>query len=110
MRPQVGGAHLRAGFEQQRGTNFFAQPLVDDAKHAAFGDGRMPVQRRLDFGAIDIFAAAQHHVLLSVDDINKAISIDARDVAGMQPAIGDRRSGGFGAVDIALDDCGTAHP
>ena len=70
----------------------------------------MAVDGGFHLGAINILAAAQHHVLLAIDDEDEAVFIDAGDVAGVQPAIGDRSRGCFRAVDIALDDGGALHP
>ena len=64
----------------------------------------MAVGDRFDFGAVDVLATTQDHVFLAVHDKDEAILVDTRNIAGVQPAIGDRFSGGFRAVDIALDD------
>ena len=62
---------------------------------------------QLDVRRIDVLAARQDHVLLAVDEIEKALIIEAADVAGAQPTT-SRRIGprglerGVGPVVIAL--------
>lgn len=104
------GVERFARFEEDGGGDFLAQPVVGNAEDAAFGNGRMAIDRGLHLGAIDILAAAQHHVFLAVDDVDETVFVDAGDVAGVQPSVGDRFGGGIGAVDIALDHRGAAHP
>ncbi len=41
----------------------------------------------LDFGAVHVLAAAQHHVLGAVDDVDEPVVVDRGDVTGVQPAV-----------------------
>ena len=65
-------------------------------------DGRVLIKDALDLHRVDVFAAADEHVLLAIDDVVEALAVHARHVAGMKPAVGinDRRSG-LGLVVVA---------
>jgi hypothetical protein len=54
---------------------------VGDAEHRGLVHVGMLVDGRLDLGAVHVLAAAQHHVLGPVDDIDEALFVDAADVA-----------------------------
>ena len=58
------------------------------------GDGRVPVQQRLDLDHRDVLAAADDHVLAAAGDADVAPRVDARQVAGVEPAVG------VGAVEL----------
>ena len=64
----------------------------------------MPEQHGLDLGAVNILAAAQYHVLDAIHNVEESVGIEIADVAGVQPAVHDCLGGGFGAVDVTLDD------
>src|SRR3546814_6992186 len=70
----------------------------------------MLIERILDLGRIDILAAAQHHVLGAVDDVEKPFRIEPRKVAGAHPAIDEGFGGGLRLVPIALHDHRPARP
>src|SRR6185312_9462425 len=63
--------------------------LVGNADHGSFGDRRELMQHALDFGWIDVLTARDVHVLPAVDDVVEPFLIDARGIAGVQPAIGE---------------------
>ena len=54
-----------------------------------FGDRGELMQHALDLGRIDVLAAGNVHVLPAVDDVVEAFLVDARGVAGVQPAVGE---------------------
>jgi len=59
------------------------------------------VDRRLDFLAADILAAADDDVLLAVDDEQIAVVVEIADIAGQEIAIGaERRGGRIGPMPI----------
>ncbi len=60
--------------------------------------------RTLYFGAENVLATAQHHVLGSVDNEDKAILVDFDNVTCAKPAINNGFFGVVFAVEIALDD------
>ena len=58
---------------------------------------RMGVQHRLDLGRIDVEAGADDHLLGAADD-EQRIALEAREIAGVEPAVGiDRFRGESGA-------------
>ena len=59
----------------------------------SLGDGRVLEQGGLDLGRVDVLSAGDEHVLHPVDDVEVALVVDDRDVAGAQPAVGERRRG-----------------
>ena len=63
--------------------------LVGNADDGSFGDCRELMQHALDLGRIDVLAAGNVHVLPAVDDVVKTLIVDARGVAGVQPAVGE---------------------
>ena len=67
-------------------------------------------QRRLDLHAVNVLAAADHHVLGPVDDVDEALVVDTGDVAGVQPAAGERLGGRRGLVPVTLHDVGALDP
>ena len=75
------------------GRHLLAPLFVRRADHGAFGDFRQLHHRVLDFRRKDVEAAGDDHVLLAVDDVEKAVLVALADVAGVVPAIHRR----FGA-------------
>ena len=59
--------------------------------------------------AVDVLAAAVDHVLRAVDDVEEAVVVDPREVAGVQPAVDERLGGRLGLVPVAADDVRPAH-
>ncbi len=70
----------------------------------------MVIDRRFNFDAVNVLTATQHHVFLAVDDVDKAMLIETRNVACMEPAIGDGFRRRLRAIDIALDDRRPTNP
>src|SRR5439155_25244475 len=62
-----------------------------DLEHAGRGG-----QGVLHLDAVDVLAAAVDDVLGAVDDVDQAVGVDAGPVAGVQPAVAERRGGGLG--------------
>jgi hypothetical protein len=65
-----------------------ARLLVGDADHGGVGDRGVGEQHALQFGGGDLVALVLDELLDAVDDSHRALVIDARDVAGVQPAVG----------------------
>ena len=74
-------------------TDEFAKTVIRYAEHGCLGNCVMLVDRRLDLAAVDILAAAQHHVLGAIDDEHVAVFVDGCDVTGTEPAILNGLSG-----------------
>src|ERR1700688_225637 len=79
----------------------FAPLFAGHADHGGLRDRGELVQYVLDLGRIDVFAAGNVHVLPAVDDGVEAFVVDPGGVAGMQPAVGERRGVGIGLVPVA---------
>src|SRR5690606_3034590 len=63
------------------------------------------------FDAVDVFAAADQHVLGAVENVDEAFVVHAHEVARMEPgAFGDRGSGRFRLVPVALHDVRAPDP
>ena len=68
----------------------FAQCGMRDADHAGVDDGGMFVERILDFDEVDVFAAADQHVLGAIEDVTETLGVETGDIAGAQPAIDEQ--------------------
>ena len=94
---------LGAGLRRHDGKDFLAADLVWHADHRALEHAGVPVQHLLDLARIDIFAAADDHVLGSVDDVEVPVGVDIADVTGVQPTVADR-------LGRRLLDCADSQP
>jgi hypothetical protein len=88
----VGGAAGSAGTTIAIGVS--APLLVPGADHGDVRDRRVSGQHVLDLGAVDVLPARDDHVLLAVDDVQEAFVVGADQVAGVEPAAGERVLGG----------------
>src|SRR5690606_36075617 len=61
----------------------------------------------LDLGGVDPLAAGLDQVLGAPGDHEVAVGLDAREVAGIEPAV--VVDGWTGLAEVALDGAGTAH-
>ena len=95
-------AGRRARLERDHRARLFAQRVMWDADDGGVDDGRMLVERILHFDAVDVFAAADQHVLGAIEDVAKAFVVEPGNVAGAEPAVDEGRGRGFGIVPIAL--------
>ena len=82
---------LRAGREMDHRRRLLAQRAVRHADQRAVGHRGMRVEHVLDLGRIDVLAAADHHVLGAVDDVDEALLVEPREVAGADPAVDEGR-------------------
>src|SRR6202042_3291656 len=91
--PRAAELPQRCGIEpcrparRDRRDQLLAEPGMGHAEGRRFQHLRMLQQHALDFGTIDILAAADDHVGLAPDDVQKPLAIDAADVAAVQPAV-----------------------
>ena len=67
-----------------------APPLVGAADHRHLEHRLVLVEHPLDLGAGDVLAARHDHVLEPVDDEEVAVVVAHADVAGVEPAAGER--------------------
>ncbi len=66
-------------------------------------------QDLLDLGWKDVEASADDHVLLAVDDVDKAVGVLETDVSGVMPAEQLGFGGRLGVVVVVIHDDVTAH-
>src|SRR5579864_932968 len=83
------------------GAHLFAEHAMGNADDGGVHDRRVAVERVLDLDAVDVLAAADQHVFGAVEDVEKAIGVEAHEVAGMKPAVGEARVRRLGIVPIA---------
>ena len=94
-----------AFFFDHDGEDFFAVGGVGNADDLDVFDGRMGVDEILDLLGIEVFAAADDHVLDPAGDAIVAVVVTDGEVAGVQPAVAVDRSGcGLRHFVISLHD------
>src|SRR5262245_36358381 len=93
-----------------RRADLLAHAVVGHRVDRRFADLGMHQQRGLDVAAADVLATADDQVLDPVDDVEEALVVEVRAVAGAKPVAGERRCGGLGLVPVAAKHRGAAHP
>src|SRR5581483_6916698 len=74
---------------------------VGDAEHRRFGDPGMLEQAPLDLGGENVLAAALDHLLRAPGDVEEALVVERREVAGVEPAAAERVRGLLGHATVA---------
>ncbi len=92
-----------AGLQMHHGGGLLSKGLVGNSDQGGVHHIRMVVEHVLDLDAVDVLAAADQHVLGPVDDEEKALLVQPRQVAGAQPAFPEGFGGGFGLVPVEPD-------
>ena len=72
------------------GADLLAESLVGHADDRGLGHVGVLVERGFDLGRVDVLAAADDDVLQPVDDVEVAVGVEAAEVAGVEPAVGER--------------------
>src|SRR5215472_14343182 len=99
------GGRALAVAQAHPGAEFLAIAQVGNADHLDVLDFRVTVEELLDLARIDVFTAADHHVLDPADDIAITLGIDRREIAGMHPSgCVDRFAGLFLVVPVTEHD------
>ena len=80
---RVGGERIG---RHHAGQHFVAAHRVRHGGHGHGLDQRVLHQHAFDFHGRDVLAAAADHVLLAVDEAQRAVGLAAHDVAGVEPA------------------------
>jgi len=88
---QLGRAGRRAGKRNDGGRDLTAKRFVGHAEHCDLGDGGVRREGILDLGAVHVLPAAVDHIVSPVEQLDRTVGADPRDVAGAQPAV---RQGG----------------
>src|SRR6185312_6003283 len=92
-----------AGGQNDPGGQRLAELFVGHAEYLYFLYLRVPVEEFLDLARIDVFTAANDHVLYPPDDVAIALVVKRGEVAGVHPAFPiDRLAGLFLVLPIAL--------
>src|SRR5229473_1856597 len=108
-RDEFGFANVAIRLADNERENTFAPFSVGHAYHGSHADTRMAGQDILDLTWVDVEAARDDHVLLAVNDIETALSIGTRDVAGVQPTTRERRLGLLRLMPVVTHDHRPAH-
>src|SRR6202453_1215368 len=77
----------RAGFQLDEGLRRLAAIVVGNSDNAHFLDRGVLIDGLLDVARIDVEAAAEQHVLGSVDDENEAVLAHVADVAAAEESV-----------------------
>src|ERR1700678_4094557 len=85
----------RAGFQLDEGLRRLAAIVVGNSDNAHFLDRGVLIDGLLDVARIDVEAAAEQHVLGSVDDENEAVLVHVADVAGAEESVRRHRLRGL---------------
>src|SRR5262245_20523204 len=92
----------RAGLHRDDRADLLAEHAVRDPDHGGIHHRRVVVERALDLDAVHVLAAADHHVLGAVHDVDEALVVEAAEVAGAQPARDEGLGGRLGLAPVAL--------
>ena len=84
------GVVAAAGLDDDEGDRHLAPPLVGAPDDGGLDHRLVLVEHPLDLGAGDVLAAGHDHVLEPVDDVEVAVVVLHADVAGVEPAAGER--------------------
>ena len=91
-----------AGLEHDERADLLAEALIGHAEDLGGLNLRMADQKFLDLARVDVFAAADEHVLEAADDAAIALLVDGREIARMHPARGiDRLGRAFAIFPVA---------
>ena len=94
--------------EDDRGGDELAPSGVGQTEDGGFEDGGVRVEDVLDLGGEDLLAAGDDHVLLAIDDVEVALGVEGREVAGAEPAVDEGLGGLVGTLPVAGRDGGAA--
>jgi hypothetical protein len=84
----------------------FLMPAADDRD---FGDRCMRLQHFLDLARIDVGAAADDQILRPILERQESVAVLRAEIAGVQPAAGERIRRSLGVAPIALHHRRPAH-
>ena len=112
-RPQIAAQiERRCGFsapQNDRGGDVLPQPRMRYGKSGGLGNRRMIHEHLIDLEGRDLLAAAVDEFLGPADDREKAVGVDAAQIAGAEPAIGESGAVRLGVVDVAGGHARTLH-
>src|SRR5664279_4383815 len=89
--------------QHDRRADILAEARMRHGKGRRFADRGMAQQRLLDIVWRDFFATAIYDFLRTADDREKALFIDAAEIAGVQPTVSESA---WHAIDIVEEVAG----
>ena len=96
---------MSAGCRADEGGDLFAPFFVRQSDHRDFADLGVTKQQLFELARIDVFAAADDHVLQAALYRAIAARVHRAEIAGMQPAVAiDRGGGRLGHFEVAEHD------
>src|SRR5207247_10175976 len=95
---------LHAGLERDERLGALAPALVGDRDHRALHDGGVTRHRLLDLDRRDVLAAGDDDVLLTIAQLDVAVRMPHRDVAGVKPSAPKCLGSGVGLHRAARSD------
>ena len=99
----------RAVLQRHERLRPLAPALVGDRHDGALEHRGVRADRLLDLDRGDVLAAGDDHVLAAVAQLDGAVGVPHREVAGVEPAAPERRLGGLRVVEVARHDVVAAH-
>ena len=93
---------VASGFRTTSADRHLAALVVGRGDHRALEDGRVGGDRDLDLDRRDVLAGADDDVLRAVLDQDVARVVDRGHVAGVEPAVADRRGRRLGVAVVAV--------
>ncbi|MOA09814.1 hypothetical protein D3C78_1296680 [compost metagenome] len=104
---RVAGLTLR--FEDDHCMHRFAPLRTGDADHRASSDSRVTGDGTFHFAGINVFPAADDHVLEAIDNVEIARIIHVGAIAGVHPAAAQGLGSFFRLVPVAEHNVRPAH-
>ncbi len=101
---------IGTGLPDDVGLHRLTRAMVLDADDARLGHRGMRGQHVLDLGRKDVEAGHDHEVLRPVDEIDEAVVVGRRHVAGQQPTVVEDGRAGSGIAVVAVEHVRPAHP
>jgi hypothetical protein len=90
---QFGEGHRLARLRDNRGADPLAESRIGDADRRRLQHLRVLIQHLFDLARIDVGTAADDQLLLAVDDLQIAVTVEHADIAGGEPAVGAEAAG-----------------
>src|SRR5262249_31462514 len=105
----LGLRRLHARLERDERLGPLAPPFVWNRDHRALHHRRVARHGLLHFDSGDVLAAGDDDVLLAIAQLDVAVGMPHRDVAGVEPSAAKRLGGGVGLLEVALHHVVAAH-
>src|SRR5215831_4788224 len=97
-------AGLHAILQHNERGNFFAVELIGNANRSGGRNGGMLIEDFVDFAWVDILAAANDHVTLTIDDEKESFPVPISNVTRMEPAVAKSARRCFRLLEITLQN------